>query len=173
VPPEPHWVTAPALTKWCGSLRLRLRNTYYNICLHFFIPSYRNFSGFGSTVPVFKSFEFFRIRILNTVKNLTKIFTLWNKTVWISAKRNKTRWNFAKRYETRWNVAKRYESRGNLAKRNEILLLTKRNEISRNILIRETCEISWNWWWISFSFVFHETKRTCEIGNPMWGSSFW
>jgi hypothetical protein len=51
-------------------------------------------------------------------------------------------------------------------KRNFSVDETKRNEISRNILFRETCEISRNWWWISFSFVFRETKKTCETGNP-------
>jgi hypothetical protein len=33
--PEPHRVTAPAPTKRCGSLRLRLRNTGFNMCLNF------------------------------------------------------------------------------------------------------------------------------------------
>jgi hypothetical protein len=57
-----------------------------------------------------------------------KIFTLWNETVWISAKQNKTICNFAKQNETSWNVAKPNKTRWKLAKRNKILLVTKRSE---------------------------------------------
>jgi hypothetical protein len=55
------------------------------------------------------------------------------------------------------------ENKKKFTKRNEILLLTKRYEISLFILFRETSEISRNNFVVSLCFVFRETKKGCEM----------
>jgi hypothetical protein len=53
-----------------------------------------------------------------------------------------------------------------ITKQNEILLLTKRNEISLFLLFRETSEISRNKCFVSLCFVFREQKKRMRNGNP-------